>query len=139
MNQSHCKGKYGEGILDWDSVTLGSGLGLQNAPPLTVSRAPDPAPGQGQTSVLGWKPVIGSSDNSRVQSYGGVVRKRGALASQPPGEARTPARQNLQGIQALAQLLSLHQSHPLPPIPRRLLPPRFLGGAGPAARAPDFP
>lgn len=45
----------------------------------------------------------------------------------------------LVGIQAPAYLLSSHQSHPLPLTPRRLQPPRFLGGAGPAARALHLP
>lgn len=47
--------------------------------PLPVSRAPAPAPApdpaQGQTSGLGWKPFIGSLDNSQAQIYGGVGRK----------------------------------------------------------------
>lgn len=104
--------------------------------PQPVSRAPVPAPAEGQTSSLGWKPLISSIDNSQAQSK---WRSKKKTASQPPREAKTPARQTFQGIQAPAQLLTAHQSYPLPGTPPRLQPPPFLGGAGPAARAPRLP
>lgn len=91
-----------------------------------------PAPAQGQTSGL--ELSICSIDNCQAQSY----RRRGSVSLTTPGEAKHQQDKPFRGISGPSPAHPLQQSHPLPH-PRRLQPPPFLGGAGPAARAPAFP